>query len=353
MPRGRPKKIHSHRLSIEERSRAVGMKEGGLSTKEIARRLECTPKAVRKILKKYDSEGTVQDLKGRGRKKKTTPREDRTLKFESLSNRKASAKALALKRAPSFVKNNISVSTVKNRLREAGLNGRVARKKPLLAKKNIKARYEWAKDHLNWTVDDWKNVIFSDESPFQLFQSGGRVFVRRRPGEEFLPECMNPTVKHGGGSIQVWGAFSYGGVGPLYRVVGIMDGAKYRQILKTHMAPFLQRIERETGKEQIFQHDNDPKHCSKVVKAYLSNKQVVVLNWTSQSPDLNPIEHLWRQIKLQIYERSDKAGSLDEVFQIAKEEWGKISADFIHRLIESMPNRVMACYKNRGHHTKY
>jgi transposase len=353
MGRGRPKTIQSHRLTPEERGRAIGMKEAGMAIKSIARTLKCSPNAIRKLLKKYDSKGTIKDLPKDGRPRKTSPREDRTMKFESLQNRKASAKALALKRAPNFVKNRISKNTVKRRLVEAGLNGRVARKKPLLSKKNIKARYQWAKDHLDWTEDDWKNVIFSDESPFQLFQSGGRIFVRRRPGEEFLPECMNPTVKHGGGSIQVWGAFSYNGVGPIYRVQGIMTGEKYRQILKTHMAPFLKKITDETGKKQIFQHDNDPKHSSKVVKAYLSNKQLVVLQWPSQSPDMNPIEHMWRQIKSQIYARSDKASNLDDVFEIAKEEWKMIPTSFIQSLIKSMPNRVLACYKNHGNHTKY
>ena len=56
---------------------------------------------------------------------------------------------------------------------------------------------------------------------------------------------------------------------------------------------------------------------------------------------------------MNIYQRSDKASNLDEVYEIAKDEWSKIDLDFIHRLIESMPERVTACYKNRGNHTKY
>jgi hypothetical protein len=98
-------------------------------------------------------------------------------------------------------------------------------------------------------------VVFSDETPFTLFQWAGKQYVRRRPGEEFLDECLNPTVKHGGGKIQVWGCFSWNEPGPLYRVKGLMDGKQYRQILKTHMAPYLKEFKEEMKfDEVIFQH---------------------------------------------------------------------------------------------------
>ena len=113
-------------------------------------------------------------------------------------NRKLTAKAMSIKTCPTFTKNKISVTTVKDRLKKVGLNGRVAKKKPLLSEKNKKARYEWAKNHKDLTEEDWKKVIFSDESPFTLFQWAGKQYVRRRIGEEYKEECINPTVKHGG-----------------------------------------------------------------------------------------------------------------------------------------------------------
>jgi hypothetical protein len=69
------------------------------------------------------------------------------------------------------------VTSVKRRLKEVGLNGRVLRKKPLLSAKNKKARYQWAKDHLDLTVEEWKKVNFSDETPFTLFQWCGTLSV--------------------------------------------------------------------------------------------------------------------------------------------------------------------------------
>lgn len=236
------KKPLNHRLSLVERGMVVGMSKMGANNYTIAKELECTTKAVRKIKKKVEIHNTLEDLPRTGRPKITSPREDRTMKFMSLQDRRLTAKAMSIKQCPTFTKNKVSCSLVKDRLKKAGLPARVPRKKPLLSDKNRKSRYQWAKDHIDLTEEDWKKVIFSDETPFTLFQWAGRHYVRRRPGEEFNDENLQPTVKHGGGKIQVWGCFSWQGPGPLYRVKGLMNGAQYRQILKNHMAPYLKKI---------------------------------------------------------------------------------------------------------------
>jgi len=343
----------SRRLSLLERGTAVGLDKAGLNQYEIAGDLDCATKSVRELLKKVEVTNQLEDKPRTGRPKLTTPREDRSIKFKSLMDRRLTAKSMALTIIPNLTKNKVSITTVKDRLKKAGLPARVARRKPLLSEKNRRARYEWAKEHRYLTEYDWRNVIFSDESPFTLFQDGGKQYVRRRANEAYLDKCLFPTVKHGGGKIQVWGCFSWNGGGPMYRVKGMMDGAQYRQILKTHMAPYLAKFEKDNKCEAIFQHDNDPKHTSNVVKKYITNKKLVILKWPSQSPDMNPIEHAWKGLKTEIFGRSQRASTLDEVFDIAKEEWSKLPVEYFQNLIESMPRRVQALYKARGRHTKY
>ena len=101
---------------------------------------------------------------------------------------------------------HISTSTVQRRLCESGLHGQIAAKKPLLKDTNKKKRLVWAKKHEQWTLDQWKSVLWSDVSKFAIFGSNHRVFVRCRVGERMISTCVVPTVKHGGGGVMCGGA---------------------------------------------------------------------------------------------------------------------------------------------------
>ncbi len=101
----------------------------------------------------------------------------------------------------------------------------------------------------------------------------------RQPGEEYKDKCVLPTVKHGGGSVMVWGCNGAVGTGELQFIEGAMNANMYCDILK-------QRL----GRRAVFQHDNDPKHTSKKTTALLKKLRVKVMDWPSMSPDLNPIE---------------------------------------------------------------
>lgn len=111
------------------------------------------------------------------------------------------------------------------------LRGRAAIAKPLIKPANAAKRKRWCKLYAAWTEAQWRNVVYSDESSFTLFPTTGRVYVWRSPGEEYDKDCLLPTVKHGGGSVMVWGAISWHGVGPIVAVKGKMKADHYRTIL--------------------------------------------------------------------------------------------------------------------------
>jgi transposase len=349
---GRPKKLNYRRLSLPQRGEIIAYIKLKMGNKEIARKMHCEPKTIRNFRKKYEEEKKIEDKKRCGRPRITTATEDRALKYKSLKNRWLAAPALRLTMTTKQSKRP-SLTTVKRRLREVGLNGRVAAKKPLINLKQRLSRLAWAEKYKDWKVAQWRKVIFSDESPFTLMPRSGKVWVRRRANERFLPECLKKTLKFGGGKIQVWGCFSYHEVGPLKRIEGTLTGPKYRQILKTHMAPFLRKLKKDKNTEFIFQHDNDPKHTSKVAKNYLNNVNIVLLDWPSQSPDLNPIENLWKHLKDKLAESFEKASSLDHLFELVKQNWEEVDVHYLQKLVDSMPRRCAAVIKAKGWPTKY
>ena len=101
----------------------------------------------------------------------------------------------------------------------------------------------------------------------------------------------------------------------------------------------------------IFQQDNDPKHTSGVVKKFFDSKKINVLQWPSQSPDLNPIEHLWEELQRMC--GGLKAKNKEEKFAQLSQKWSEIPQHVITNLIESIPRRYQAVIDSKGFPTKY
>lgn len=125
--------------------------------------------------------------------------------------------------------------------------------------------------------DTVKNKIFWSDEVFGL---NSKHHVWRKPGTtQHLPNTV-PVVKHVCGSIMVWGCFSVAGAWQLVRVEGKLNGTKHRYP------------------------NNDPKNSAKTMQEWLTDISVNILEWPSLRPDLNPIEHLRRDLEMIIHQRS-------------------------------------------------
>ena len=136
------------------------------------------------------------------------------------------------------------------------------------------------------------------------------------------------------------------------RIEGKMDASLYEEILEDEFLGTVEfyGMDRE---DIIFQQDNDPKHTFRHAQKWFKNNAIEVLDWPAQSPDLNPIEHLWSILKFHLAAYPDEPPSIQELWRRIEVEWEKITKDECLKLINSMPRRVAAVLKAKGGYTKY
>ncbi len=112
----------------------------------------------------------------------------------------------------------------------------------LLSAKNRKRRIQFALAHQNWTIEDWINVAWSDESRFLLRYSDGRVRIWCKEHESMDPSCLVSTDQAGGGGVMVWGIFSWHTLGPLVSIEHRLNATVYLSIVSDHVHPFMTTV---------------------------------------------------------------------------------------------------------------
>ncbi len=184
---------------------SLGWKKQNKPIREIAKTLGVAKTTVWNILKKKERTGELSNTKRPGRPRKTTVVDDR--RILSLVKKTPFTTVGQIKNTLQEVGVCVSKSTIKRRLHQSEYRGFTTRCKPLVSLKNRKARLEFAKRHLKKPSQFWNNILWTDETKINLYQSDGKRRVWRRKGTAHDPKHTTSSVKHGGGSVMrghVW-----------------------------------------------------------------------------------------------------------------------------------------------------
>ncbi len=322
---------HGKELSEDLRIRIVALHKDGRGYKKFGNTLKLSYSTVASVIQRFSKTGSTRNRPRKGRSKKLSPCAVRQMQKLASKNRRMSAASIALEVAE-VEGQLVSAQTIRHKLQQVGLHGRRPRRKPLLKLAHKKACKQFAEDNLAKSMNYWIHVLWSDETKINLFDSDGVQHVWWHPGEEYQENCALPTVKHGGGSIMVWGCMTTAGTGELR----FIEGNMWHSEAEDYALP----------SETVFQHNNHPKHTTKMTTALLMKLKVKVMEWPSMSPDLNPTEHMWGILKRKV--EKHHVSYIQQLRDVIMEEWKRMPATACAALMNSMPRRIKAVLDNNG-----
>lgn len=248
---------------------------------------------------------------------------------------------------------DIHRSTVDKYLKMEGLKTYVQQKKRGLTKDQKAARLKFARDHLHWTVDDWKQVMFSDETIFSRIGPYGKKFYHKRPEKQRLGPNPEQEIKQGGGGkLMIWGCITYFGIGDSCSLPQGLDSETYVDVLQDYIIQSRDYYNMDS-KKFMFQHDNCKVHTANIVKNFFRKSKINVMEWPVNSPDLSPIENVWSYCKYHLDQYENDPDDLDDLWERVQDIWNMIPVEYLRSLYESMPKRMQSLYRNRGGHITY
>ncbi len=319
----------------------------GVSQRKIAKSLKLSSSTVHNIIQRFRESGTISVRKGQGWKTILDARDLRALRRHCITYRNATVMEITTW-AQEYFQKTLSVNTIHRAIRRCRLKLYRSKKKPYLNMIQKRRRFLWAKAHLKWTVAKWKTVLWSDESKFEvLFGKLGRHVIQTKEDKD-NPSCYQRSVQKPA-SLMVWGCMSACGMGSLHIWKGTINAERYIQVLEQHMLPSRRRLFQ--GRPCIFQHDNARPHTASITTSWLRRRRIQVLKWPACSPDLSPIENIWRIIKRKMRQRRPK--TVEQLEACIRQEWDNIPIPKLEQLVSSVPRRLQTVIKRRGDATQW
>ena len=231
-----------------------------------------------------------------------------------------------------YLENPVSIRTVTRYVHECGYEYKTKTTKPFLTKNHQRYRLNWYLECSNWTVDQWKNVIFCDESTFHIIKRKNQVKIRRTRDQRW----------EGGfhvSRVNFWSAVTSKGSGCLRMYNENTNSNVFCDIIDNYLIATVQLCGMEDN--YLLQHDNARYYVPKQTQVKLREVNAHVLDWPAKSPDLKTVEHLWSIVDNKLKYR--KMSSVEELTKALASEWLSIESKLCEKLIFPMPQRKNKC----------
>ncbi|GFX84543.1 transposable element Tcb2 transposase [Trichonephila clavipes] len=285
-------------LTDSEAWRVVGRLEGGQTQAEIAQAIGVSQSVISRIWNRFLKTESAGRRPGQGRRRATTPNEDRYLMLTARRHRNENA-ILLQQHLRSATGTTVSTQTVRNRLHGIGLYAR----RPIIC---VRLTSRHHRDHI----------------PFSVHPDNRCIFIWRERGSGNNPAFMHESVRYGSGGVLVYGGISIDGGTDLYIIRdGPLTARRYRdEILRPIVVPYAAAI----GDDFILMDDNCRPHRANLVEDFLFKEGIVRMEWPACSPDINPIEHVWDALGRRVAGRQPPPQTLQELERALLEEWDRI-----------------------------
>ena len=348
-------------------TKCLALAKSGMKQRAIATEIACSKSTVGRLINHYRFETFAQRTRPKGPAFKTSKSDDRHLIVTAKRNFDR-----PLQDITNLAGLPISRYTTRRRLKKVNLQSRYVKRKPFLSAKHKQGRLEWALRYKDWTVEDWKKVIWSDEAIIRIGHDSRRRRIIRPIGMGLQERYLVPSFKSNQVTIMVWTCFCGDRIGPILALnQGGIGAVEYMEILSDGLMPMIDGLLEQLADDDtihvanenslLFMHDNAPCHTDHRVSRFLQEHGIAVMRWPSQSPDLNPLENVWPDFKRWFHKRfldlrthpSTSIVAISQYRKMIQEAWAEVDPEFLRRLLESMPKRVAAVIAANGGATKY
>ena len=297
--------------------------------------------SVTRIIKKLKLTGSVANLPRSGRPRKLPVEANAFIDQQMRSNDEMTSAQIQKKLAKRGVA--VSLSTVRRSRKQQGWTLQRTAYCQLIRDANKVKRLEYAQRIME-SGDTFHNVIFSDERSISLVQYRRTCYRKVDEPTKRKPKPKHPLKVH------VWAGISRHGATKVCIFDGIMDADLFCNILETTLVPFI----REKLPDHRFMQDNDPKHTSRRAKAFFEEKNINWWRTPPESPDLNPIEDLWHELKFFLESKVKPRNKQELVHGIKKFLTKKVTPEKCAKYIDHVLHKAIpAVVEAQGAATKY